>query len=141
VEATPKELHIYMTASGELPFNEWLASLRDSKARAKIRVRLDRVSLGNMGDCHGLGDGIQELRIDYGPGYRMYFGQLGSTIVRLLWGGDKSTQAADIDLAKHIGLIFGGAHEKEQGLSSRLGRKPALARRKTISMLRWKKRN
>ena len=63
-------------------------------------MRLDRVSLGNFGDCHGVGDGVQELRIDYGPGYRVYFGQVGSTIVLLLFGGDKSTQAKDIEQAK-----------------------------------------
>lgn len=56
-----------MTEDGWAPFSEWLVSLRDNKARAKIRVRLDRVSLGNVGDCHGVGDGVQELRIDYGP--------------------------------------------------------------------------
>ena len=97
----PKELHIYVTEDGRCPFSEWLASLQNSKARAKIRVRLDRISLGNFGDCHGVGEGVRELRIDYGPGYRVYFGQLGSTIVLLLCGGDKSTQANDIDLAKH----------------------------------------
>ena len=100
MEATPKELLIYVTEGGQAPLTEWLASLRDSKARAKIRVRLDRVSLGNLGDCHSVGEGVQELRIDYGPGYRVYFGQLGSTIVLLLCGGDKSTQAKDIELAK-----------------------------------------
>ena len=94
MEATPKELHIYVTARGQSPFSEWLTSLRDGKVRTKIRVRLDRVRLGNMGDCHGVVDGIQELRIDYGPGYRVYFGRLGSTIVLL------STQTKDIDLAK-----------------------------------------
>lgn len=98
--ATPRDIQIYVTEGGRAPFSEWLASLRDSKARAKIRVRLDRVSLGNLGDCHGVGDGVQELRIDYGPGYRVYFGQLGSTIVLLLCGGDKSTQAKDIEQAK-----------------------------------------
>jgi putative addiction module killer protein len=100
VEATPKELQIYVTANGQSPFREWLTSFRDAKARAKIRVRLDRVSLANMGDCHGVGDGVQELRIDHGPGYRVYFGQLGSTIVLLICGGDKSTQTKDIDPAK-----------------------------------------
>ena len=102
MEVTPKELHIYVTASGQAPFSEWLKALQDGKARARIRVRLDRVSLGNMGDCHGVGDGVQELRIDYGPGYRVYFGQLGSTIVLLLCGGDKSTQTKDIALAKQF---------------------------------------
>jgi putative addiction module killer protein len=101
MDATPRELRIYRTVDGRLPFGEWLASLHDERARAKIRVRLDRVSLGNFGDCHSVGEGVQELRIDYGPGYRVYFGQLGSTIVLLLCGGDKDTQARDIDLAKH----------------------------------------
>lgn len=101
MEATPKELHIYVTASGQAPFSDWLALLLDTKARAKIRVRLDRVSLGNLGDCHGVGEGVQELRIDYGPGYRVYFGQASSTIVVLLCGGDKSTQAKDIELAQN----------------------------------------
>jgi putative addiction module killer protein len=100
VEATPKELQIYVTEDGRAPFSEWLASLRDLKARAKIRVRLDRVSLGNLGDCHGVGDGVQELRIDYGSGYRVYFGQEGATMVLLLCGGDKSTQIKDIEIAK-----------------------------------------
>ncbi len=100
MEATPKELHIYVTEEGREPFSEWIASLRDVKARAKIRVRLDRVSLGNLGDCHGVGEGVQELRIDYGPGYRVYFGLEGQTIVLLLCGGDKSTQIKDIETAK-----------------------------------------
>jgi len=100
VEATPKEIRVYVTEEGREPFNEWIASLRDVKARAKIRVRLDRVSLGNFGDCHEIGQGLQELRIDHGPGYRVYFGQEEGTIVLLLCGGDKSTQAKDIDTAK-----------------------------------------
>jgi putative addiction module killer protein len=100
VDATSRDIQIYVTEGGRAPFSEWLASLRDRKARAKIRVRLDRVSLGNLGDCHGVGDGVQELRIDYGPGYRVFFGQVGSTIVLLLCGGDKSTQAKDIEQAK-----------------------------------------
>ena len=100
MEATPKELHIYVTAEGREPFTEWLNSLQDQRARAKIRVRLERVSLGNCGDCQGVGDGVQELRIDYGPGFRVYFGQEGTTVVLLLCGGDKSTQARDIQTAQ-----------------------------------------
>ena len=102
MDATPKELLIYVTEEGREPFNEWLTSLRDHRARAKIRVRLDRVSLGNFGDCHGVGSGVQELRIDYGAGYRVYFGQEGTTIVVLLCGGDKSTQANDIETAQRF---------------------------------------
>lgn len=101
MEVKPRELRMYVTADGRSPFSEWLASLRDGTARAKIRVRLDRISLGNIGDCHSVGEGVQELRIDHGPGYRVYFGQLGSIIVLLLCGGDKSAQAKDIDLAKY----------------------------------------
>jgi putative addiction module killer protein len=108
VEPTPKELRIYVTEEGREPFSEWLASLRDIKARAKVRVRLDRVSLGNLWDCHGVGEGIQELRIDYGPGYRVYFAQDGATIVLLLCGGDKSTQAKDIETAKRYWSQYGG---------------------------------
>lgn len=100
MEASPKELLIYVTTEGREPFTEWLSSLRDLKARAKIRVRLDRVSLGNFGDCRGVGDGIQELRIDYGPGYRVYFAQEGTMILLLLCAGDKSSQTKDIQTAK-----------------------------------------
>ena len=100
MQVTPREFLIYRSADGRLPFSEWLASLHDPRARAKIRVRLDRVSLGNFGDCHSVGEGVHELRIVYGRGYRVYFGQLGSTIVLLPSRGDESTQAQDIELAK-----------------------------------------
>lgn len=102
METRPKELRVLVTEEGQEPFNEWLTSLRDIKTRAKIRVRLDRISLGNFGDCHGVGEGVQELRIDYGPGYRIYFGQKGTSIVLLLCGGDKSTQTKDIETAKRL---------------------------------------
>lgn len=107
MEATPKDLQIYVTEDGRAPFSDWLASLRDTKIRAKIRVRLDRVSLGNLGNCRGVGDGVQELRIDYGPGYRVYFSQAGTAIVLLLCGGDKSTQANDIEQAKRYWSEYG----------------------------------
>lgn len=100
MEASPKELLIYVATEGREPFTEWLSSLRDFNARAKIRVRSGRVSLGNFGDCHGVGDGIQELRLNCGPGYRVYFAQEGTMIVLLLCGGDKSSQTKDIETAK-----------------------------------------
>jgi len=106
VEATPKVLQIYVTEDGREPFSDWLRSLRDIKARAKIRVRLDRVILGNHGDCHGVGEGVQELRIDYGPGYRVYFAQEGATILLLLCGGDKSMQNKDIETAKRYWVEY-----------------------------------
>ena len=99
MEATSKELRFYVTLEGREPFHEWLNSLRNQKARAKIRVRLDRISLGNFGDCHAVGHGVQELRINYGPGYRVYFAQEGMTIVLLLCGGDKFSQPKDIEEA------------------------------------------
>jgi putative addiction module killer protein len=107
VEVTPKELQIYVTEGGQAPFSEWLSSLHDARARAKVRVRLDRIRLGNFGDCRGVGEGVQELRIDYGPGYRVYFGQVGLTIVILLCGGEKSTQTKDIELAKQYWSDYG----------------------------------
>lgn len=82
-------------------FDAWLAGLRDARARSRIQVRLDRLALGNMGDAKFF-DGIGELRIDYGSGYRVYFLQRASIVVILLCGGDKSTQAADIKTAKSL---------------------------------------
>jgi len=79
-DAQPKQIELYVTLDGRSPFEEWLGKLKDIKARAKIRVRLDRLSLGNLGnlgDCKSVGSGIFELRIDFGPGYRVYFGQVG----------------------------------------------------------------
>lgn len=96
----PREIRLYTTAEGRIPYDEWFDSLRDINAKAKIIQRLERVSRGNFGDYRSLGEGVCELRIDYGPGYRVYFGQAGTTIVLLLIGGDKSTQARDIRTAK-----------------------------------------
>ena len=77
---------------------DWLAGL-DARVRARIAVRIDRLSLGNFGDCKSLREGISELRIDWGPGYRMYYAMLGRTCVLLLCGGDKRKQASDINRA------------------------------------------
>jgi len=74
----------------------WFRSLRDARARARIDNRIRRLSLGNPGDVRPVGGGVSELRIDYGPGYRVYFAQRGATIVILLCGGDKRTQSRDI---------------------------------------------
>jgi len=96
VQAQPREIRLYSTQDGRTPFSEWFDSLRDLKAKAKIKQRLDRVNSGNLGDYRSAGEGVCELRIDYGPGYRIYFGQMGTRIVILLCGGDKSTQNQDI---------------------------------------------
>jgi putative addiction module killer protein len=80
-------IQLYVGRDGRVLFAQWLNFLKDRRARAKIRVRLDRVRLGNLGDHRALGEGLWELRIDYGPGYRVYFGQVGTRIVLLLGGG------------------------------------------------------
>lgn len=85
-----------------IDFADWLRKLRDRHVHARIEVRIRRLSLGNPGDVKSVGDGVSEMRIDYGPGYRLYFSKHGDTVVLLLCGGDKSTQAADIARSKAI---------------------------------------
>jgi putative addiction module killer protein len=80
-------------------FAAWFRALQDRRARVRIQVRIDRLSLGNPGDVRPVGEGVSELRIDYGPGYRVYFVQSGQTLVVLLAGGDKRTQSRDIRAA------------------------------------------
>ena len=83
-------------------FRRWRTRLKDERTRVLIASRLDRLAFGNAGDVRPVGQGISELRIDYGPGYRIYFQERGSTIIILLCGGDKSTQANDIKTAKRL---------------------------------------
>jgi putative addiction module killer protein len=97
---TPQILHEYVTRTGKNPFRKWLLSLRDIHARAKIRVRLNRIRSGNFGDVKSIGDGVSELKINHGPGYRVYFAKKGNAIVLLLCGGDKPSQTKDIKTAK-----------------------------------------
>ena len=78
---------MYVLRNGKTPFESWLNSLREVKTRARIKTRIDRVRLGNFGDCRPLGPSLHELRIDFGPGYRVYFGKIGQSIVLLLCGG------------------------------------------------------
>jgi len=83
-------------------FIDWFKSLRDRRAKARIQARIDRLEMGNFGDVAPVGEGVSEMRIFYGPGYRVYFVQRGSIVVILLSGGDKSTQQSDITRAKEI---------------------------------------
>lgn len=83
-------------------FDRWLGKLKDRRAVARILVRIDRLALGNPGDVKSVGGGVSELKIDYGPGYRVYFAQRGQQLVLLLCGGDKSTQSEDISTAQRI---------------------------------------
>jgi putative addiction module killer protein len=99
-EAGERELVEYQEPDGSVPFRAWLTKLKDRTARARIDARLLRIRRGNCGDAKSVGDGVHELRVDYGPGYRVYFAPVGDRVVVLLIGGDKRTQAADIKKAK-----------------------------------------
>lgn len=93
------EIRRYKTDNKIEPVTEWLGSLKDKQARARIEVRLARLTAGNFGDCKPLRDSVWELKIDWGSGYRVYYGQVDKAIVLLLCGGDKRTQDADIERA------------------------------------------
>ena len=93
------EVRIYQDTQGRAPFDEWLGSLQDKAARARIRARLARLQAGNLGDCKALREGVQELRIDHGPGYRVYLSRQGAVLVLLLCGSDKGDQDRAIQQA------------------------------------------
>jgi putative addiction module killer protein len=94
------ELIVYQQATGERPFERWFEKLRDKRAQSRILIRLRHVQAGSFGDCKPVGEGVLDLRIDVGAGYRVYCGRLGGELVILLCGGDKSSQSKDIELAK-----------------------------------------
>lgn len=83
-------------------FVAWMKDLRDQRAKARITLRIDRMTIGNLGDVKPIGEGVSEMRIDYGPGYRIYFCRRGKEIVMLLCGGDKGSQDRDIRAAKRL---------------------------------------
>lgn len=98
------EILRYQRPDGVVPLTEWLSNLRDARVRAKLEIRFRRVSAGVLGDIKTVGEGVLELREDIGPGYRVYLGRRGATLVVLLCGGDKHTQGADIKRAKEYWL-------------------------------------
>ena len=100
MEPIPRELLNYVTEEGRCPFEDWLNGLRDVNGRAIVRKRLNRIRVGNLGNTRSLGEGVWELKIDFGPGYRVYFGEDGPRLVILLVGGDKGSQDRDIVKAK-----------------------------------------
>ncbi len=100
METFPYTIEYYLTEKGEKPFKEWLDGLKDIRARQKVRVRLDRVRLGSLGRNRSVGEGVFELKIDYGPGYRVYYGLEERAVILLLLGGGKSSQGEDIVLAR-----------------------------------------
>ena len=90
----------YIDDSGKSHYADWLKNLRDAKAKAKIMMQIDKMELGLFGDVEPIGEGLSELRLHYGPGYRVYYGKEGQQVFLLLCGGDKSTQSKDIKKAK-----------------------------------------
>lgn len=98
------EVWRYQRADGTVPLTDWLAGLRDARARAKLEIRFRRVSLSIFGDIKPVGEGVLELREDIGPGYRVYIGRHGAALVILLCGGDKRSQDSDIQRAKEYWL-------------------------------------
>ena len=94
------EVRVYQTPDGHRPFDDWLTRLRDLRAIEKIDARIARIRSGHLGDCKPVGEGVLELRVHYGPGYRVYFARHGRAIVLLLCAGHKSTQPRDIARAK-----------------------------------------
>lgn len=93
------EIRHYVSRAGKDVFDDWLSQLVDARAQAKIASRINRLAAGNLGDCRPLRQGVSELRIDWGPGYRVYYAMLGRVCVLLLCGGDKRKQSSDIERA------------------------------------------
>lgn len=93
------EIFHYLTGSGRDPYQEWLDRLKDRAAKARLTMRVNRLAAGAFGDCKPVGSGVWELRVDVGPGYRVYYALAGKQVVLLLLGGDKGTQHADIEKA------------------------------------------
>lgn len=94
------EIEFYVAPNGCCPFEDWVNGIRDVKTKTKILTRLDRLRLGNFGDCKNLGEGVSELRIDYGPGIRMYYSKIGNKVILLLCGGIKRSQDKDMKIAR-----------------------------------------
>jgi len=111
VDAKPRTIVIYQSKDGHVPFTEWIDALGDDETSAIVVARLERVEAGLFGDCRSVGGGVTEFRIDIGPGYRVYFGQLGDVVV-LLNGGDKSAQDADVAKAQQLWREFKSREDK-----------------------------
>ena len=94
-----QQLRAYVTSNGKSPFLHWLESLREKEIRHRIKAYLDRLVVGNFSNCKSVGHGVFELKMNFGPGFRVYFGQVGVEIILLLCGGDKRTQRWDIKKA------------------------------------------
>lgn len=108
MQSHSRKLKIYQTSDGKAPFEKWFNSIKDQKTRAKIKTRLDRAEEGNLGEYRSVGQGVFELKINFGPGYRIYYGLEGDEIVIILCGGDKSTQQNDVLKAQQYWADYKG---------------------------------
>ncbi len=97
----PRTIDFYQIPNGHEPFTRWLLSIRDTNIQRRIQARLIAIETGNLGDRKSVGEGVWELRLDFGPGYRVYYGEVDNTVVLILCGGDKSSQRRDIERAKN----------------------------------------
>ena len=102
MNSSPYTLEDYITAQGKKPFKEWLEGLKDVSGRARIRVRLAKVRLGNLGDHASVGGGVEELRFRFSPGYRVYYAHEADHVILLLYGGAKASQKKDVAMAKEF---------------------------------------
>ena len=109
----PKDVQLYVTEEGKSPVEDWLKGLRDRKARATIDARIARMRLGLVSQVREVGEGVHEMKVDMGPGYRVYFGNVSNVVVLLLCGGDKRTQKADIKRAKEFWSDYQGRAKEE----------------------------
>lgn len=100
VKYMPYSIKVYETMRGKRPFQQWLDDLPGMKIRVRMELRIDRLTMGNLGQCKALNAGLYELKIDMGPGYRIYFGKIGQQIILLLCAGDKKSQKTDIIKAR-----------------------------------------
>lgn len=106
VKIKERLVEYFMTPNGKIPAQEWLNSIKDKLTQAILYKRIRQASLGNFGDHKSVGNGVLELKINYGPGYRIYFGLHKDEVILLLIGGTKRTQTTDIDKAKTFWIIF-----------------------------------
>ena len=112
MENAAYQIFFYATTEGKEPFEQWIQSIRDKATLRVIFKRIQRLRLGLFGDAKSAGEGVHELRIDFGPGYRIYFAKIGTQTVLLIAGGDKSSQDSDIKRAKIYLLDYRKRHDK-----------------------------
>jgi putative addiction module killer protein len=108
------EVFTYETADGKVPFDKWFLGIRDGTTRARIETRIDRLALGNFSNCEPAKEGVTECKMEFGPGYRVYFGIDGAAVILLLIGGKKDTQDADMDLARKYWRDYKDAQKSEK---------------------------